>query len=119
MTFIKKISIFVSTIFLLPQVILASGGTDLGGVARLISSVLGALVPLIIGLALLFFLWGMLVYLWNGDDEDKREESKSFMLWGVIGLFVMVSVWGLVSLVANSFNFHLPGGLVPTLPNKE
>ena len=93
--------------------------SDLGGVVALLGDTLSALVPLIIGFALLAFLWGVFMYLWQGDDESKREESKKFMIWGIVGLTVMVSLWGLVSITANSLNFHLPSGLVPTLPDKE
>jgi len=61
---------------------------------------LGNLVLLIIGIALLIFLWGLLTYIMNSGDESKRKESLQYILYGLIGLFVMVAVWGLVSLLS-------------------
>jgi len=57
------------------------------------------LVPLIISLALIYFLWGVAKYIQKPD-----EKGREMILWGLIGLFVMVSVWGLVNLLGGTFN---------------
>lgn len=58
------------------------------------------LLPLIFAAALLVFLWGVFnFFVWGGGNEDKREEGKKFMLYGLIGLAVMVAVWGIVNLL--------------------
>lgn len=92
---------------------------NIGNVVSSLNRVLGYVVPIIIGFALIAFLWGVLKYLFAGSDEKQREESKQFMLWGIIGLTVMVSVWGLVSVLANVFGMYIPTGLTPSLPNKQ
>ena len=51
------------------------------------------------------FLWGVLKYVLNASD-DAKAEGKQFMLWGIIALFVMVSVWGLVNLISRSVGFQ-------------
>ncbi len=71
-----------------------------------------AIIPLIFTLAFLFFLWGMAMYIRGSDDVKKREESKKFIYWGIIGLTVMVSVWGIVKIVNTTFGF---GNTVPKL----
>jgi hypothetical protein len=71
-----------------------------------------AIIPLIFTLAFLFFLWGMVMYIRGSDDVKKREESKKFIYWGIIGLTVMISVWGIVKIVNTTFGF---GNTVPTL----
>jgi hypothetical protein len=58
-------------------------------------------IPLIFALAMLFFFWGIAKYI-RSTGTDK-EEGKKVMIWGVIALFVMVSVWGLVRLIQNEF----------------
>jgi hypothetical protein len=63
----------------------------------------GYLVPALMSLALVVFLWGIVVFIGNSGDETKREEGKKHMLWGVIGLFVMVVVWGIVALLTVIF----------------
>jgi len=61
------------------------------------------LIPIIFALALVAFFWGISVFLFNADSSDKRVEGKEIMIWGVIALFVMVSVWGLVKIIQNTF----------------
>lgn len=61
-------------------------------------------VPILIGLALVVFLWGLVKYLYAGfGDVKKIEEARNLMIWGVISLTVMVSVWGLVKVIQNTF----------------
>ena len=57
-----------------------------------VGGILRALIPVIFGLALVFFLWGLTKFIIHAADEKKREEAKSIMLWGIIALFVMASV---------------------------
>lgn len=54
-------------------------------------------------LATVSFIWGVIQYFLNAENEEKRKKGKSFMLWGIIALFVMVSVWGLVGVLSNTF----------------
>ncbi|HRH31261.1 MAG TPA: hypothetical protein PK950_01210 [Candidatus Paceibacterota bacterium] len=61
-----------------------------------------SIIPLLFALALLMFIWGVLKYVIAPDGSDDREEGRWFMIWGIVGLFVMVSVWGLVGLVSNT-----------------
>ncbi len=60
------------------------------------------LVPLIFGLALLFFLWGVLKAFVIKGDEDSRKEGKQYMIWAIVGLVVMVSLWGIVNLLSGA-----------------
>src|SRR3989344_7491315 len=73
------------------------------------------LVPLVFALALIAFLWGIFNYfIAGGADEEKRSTGKTFMIWGFVGFFVMVSVWGIVTLLVDTFGFR--GETRPTLP---
>ncbi len=60
--------------------------------------------PLIFVLAIVMFVWGVVQYVINNDEEAKKAKGKQFMIWGIIGLTVMVSVWGLVRIVGKTFN---------------
>jgi hypothetical protein len=70
------------------------------------------IVPLIMSLALLAFLWGILQYIRKGGEPAEREQARQFMLWGIIGLAVMASVWGLVRILTNTIG--VPMG-IPSL----
>jgi hypothetical protein len=61
------------------------------------------------GLALIFFFWGLARLIFSAGDEKGREDGKKIMLWGIIALFIMFSVWGIVQLLQRSlFNEVLP-----------
>jgi nitrate/nitrite transporter NarK len=53
------------------------------------------------------FVWGVVQYVINSNEEAKREKGRQFMLWGVIALFVLFAVWGLVALLGNTFNIDV------------
>jgi hypothetical protein len=76
------------------------------------SSLLKLLIPLSVGVALLLFLWGGVTIIMNAGDEAKAKEAKSRLLWGVVVLFVMVSIWGIVAFLQGDL-LYLVGGRVP------
>lgn len=102
----------VGSSFILPAIALAQ---DAGSVLQTVSNIFGYLVPILISLAVLWFFWGLVEYL-RGGGEDK-EKGKQTMIYGIIALFVMVSVWGLVGLIGNTFGIQQGGGaIIPNIP---
>lgn len=65
-----------------------------------------SVIPLIIALALVMFIWGVVQYVINSDEEAKKAKGKEFMIWGIIGLTVMFAVWGLVKIVGTTFGIE-------------
>lgn len=61
------------------------------------------LIGLLFAVALGYFLWGVLVFLMDPDNETKRGEGKQHMLWGVIGMFIMVAVYGIINIITGTF----------------
>lgn len=62
-----------------------------------------SIIPLIFSLSVVMFIWGVVQYVINSDEEAKKEKGKQFMIWGIIALTVMISVWGLVQIVGDTF----------------
>ena len=80
-----------------------SGNT---GIIGLLNTVV---VPVIFALAFLAFVWGVLkYYLFNGDDEAKRAEGRAFVLWGLLGMVLLFSVWGFVNLLLSTLGIAPP-----------
>jgi hypothetical protein len=77
----------------------------------LISSIF---IPMIFSLAFIFFLIGVIRFM-AASDNAKKQDSKKYIWYGLIGLFVMVTVWGIIKLAAGIFG--LDAG-VPYLPTK-
>ena len=77
-------------------------------------------IPLIIGLGGLYFMWGVVQYVTAGDSEEKRDSGRSMMVYGIVALFVMISVWGLVNLLADTFGLGnaLDPGKIPEVPTR-
>lgn len=67
------------------------------------ASVFKPLVGLLVALSLVYFLWGVFKYIQSVGDETKRKEGVNMMTYGIIALFVIVSVWGLVNVLKNTF----------------
>ena len=63
-----------------------------------------SVIPLIFALAVVMFVWGVVQYVINSEEEAKKAKGRQFMLWGIIALAVMVSIWGLVSILGNTFS---------------
>ncbi|MDE2172897.1 MAG: hypothetical protein KGJ33_03060 [Patescibacteria group bacterium] len=76
--------------------------------ARLIA--LGNLFTyILITIAVLYIIWHIVIYLIKGgSDEETRKKAGSSILWGIIGLFLILSVWGLVNILANTFKTASP-----------
>lgn len=73
--------------------------------------ILNMLIPVLIVLALIAFIFGVVKYLFLSQGQpDQRAEGAKFMTYGVVALFVMISVWGLVAILQNTvFGGTTPG----------
>lgn len=61
------------------------------------------LIPLVFAVALIVFLYGVYRYFIQGKgSETEREEGKKYILWAIIGFVIMVSIWGIVALLASA-----------------
>lgn len=74
------------------------------------------LVPVLFALAFIVFLYGIAkAYIFSGGDPAKVSEGHKLLMWGIIAFVVMISLWGLVNVVANTFGLY--GAPAPCLPN--
>lgn len=87
-----------------PAMVFAAAPTNLQGLIARFQDLINGLVPLAMSLAVLAFIWGLVVYIYNGSNPAKRSEGYMFMVYGIIALFVMTAMWGLVA-VLNSTIF--------------
>lgn len=71
--------------------------------------IINPLIILLFALALVYFIYGLIKYLLSPDNEEVRKSSKSQMLWGIIGMFIMVSVFGILSIIMNTFGIDNKG----------
>lgn len=88
-------------------------GSTLACVGQLIIDLINrVLVPVLFGVAFIVFLYGVAkAYIFTGDEEGVKAGHK-LILWGLIGFAVMISIWGLVNIVVNTFGLY-GGGTIP------
>ena len=93
-----------------------------------VGQLVGAATPIIAGLALLAFFWGLAMYLFSLSGGEgtaahsmygapatpqNKQRGKTIMIYGIIVLFVMVSIWGIVSILQNTFGVGSGGSIRP------
>ena len=81
-----------------------------------ISSILNTVVPVLIALGVVYFIWGVVQYVMASEEEAKKK-GRNRMIYGIIGLVVIVAMWGFVGIIQNSFG--LSGtyqGAIPCVP---
>ncbi|MBI5045840.1 MAG: hypothetical protein HZC14_02460 [Candidatus Niyogibacteria bacterium] len=69
-----------------------------------IINILNSAIPVLLTLATVVFLWGVIQFIYNADNEKKRKDGRAFIIYGLIGLFVIVSMWGLVGVLLSTFS---------------
>jgi hypothetical protein len=74
--------------------------------------IISSIVPLLFAIATVGFIWGVMQMVINPDDAEKRKQGKQYMIWGILAIFVMVSIWGLVQIITNTFGIQT---LIPQL----
>lgn len=101
----KKYSAFIAGLALLAPVIVFAQG-DLANVDTFLDNLGGLIataIPVVLGLAVLAFFWGMAKYVMAAGDEEAKKKGRETMIWGVIAIFVAVSLWGFVSVLQGAF----------------
>lgn len=80
----------------------------LGKIARVI---INPVVTLGFVVATIYFFWGVIQLIWKSDSDADRKQGQQAIMYGLIGLFVMFSVFGILHFVLDTFNL---GGQYPT-----
>lgn len=104
----------------LPVLALAQNYNDLNSSFESIIDLINTIViPLIIGVAGLYFMVGVIKYVTAGEKAESREGARNMMIWGIIALFVMISVWGLVNILVETFDLqtNLDSSDIPSIPS--
>ncbi|MBP6866164.1 MAG: hypothetical protein KBC12_01315 [Candidatus Pacebacteria bacterium] len=92
------IKAYISALMLVPVSLYAKTFKEVVDIAT--GDLATVIAELIFAVAFLFFFWGVVQYVLNPTQEAK-DKSKGYMIWGIIGLAVMFSVYGLIRLVTS------------------
>ena len=118
----SKLAPVISIVSVMPLSALAqaeSGGcsssmSNLGAIINYILCILqSSIIPILVVAAIILFIYGVVKYIAGADNEKVRKEGSMFMIYGIISLFVITSIWGLVSILTNTFGIPI---VIPQLP---
>ncbi len=74
-----------------------------------IGEIMNTLIPILIVLGVVYFVWGVISYM-IGSDEEAKKKGRDRVIYGIIGLVVIVGMWGLVKIVTNTFGLNNQAG---------
>ncbi len=93
-----------------------TAGTAIQNIIGDIKIILNAVIPVFMLAGTAVFLWGIIKYITAAGDEEKAKTAKSYIIYGLIGVLVMVTFWGIITVLANAFNVTVGGTIiVPSL----
>lgn len=87
----------------LPNIAYASVDTF---IAKVNEVIINPLILLMFALALVFFFYGIVEFLANPESDEKKTKGKSHMIWGIVGITIMMGVWFIMHLVMNTLNIE-------------
>jgi hypothetical protein len=64
------------------------------------------IILLLFGAAFVVFVWGVVVFIKDADDENNRKKSQSGIIWGIVGMVIMVSVYGIINVIAGTIGVN-------------
>lgn len=103
-----KIPLIASGLFA-PSLAFAATPQTFADLVTIIIGLINPLAALLAGVAILIFFWGIIKYIFSAGGEG-HQQGRNLIMWGVVALFVLFSVWGLARLVSSLFL----GGSAPT-----
>ena len=105
--------VIYSVLALAPALGFAQNLSTLDNILAFIQRTVRTLIPIFFGLAIVYFFWGLIKYIKAAGDPKLATEGKSIMIWGVIAIAVMASIWGLVLWLQGVFGITNVGSVTP------
>ena len=98
----KVVKIIAGSLWALPFMAFAQDAGYLNDLVKEGKTLLDNIVVFLIALAVVWFIWNVIKYTMS-DDEEKKGAAKSQMIWGIVAIAVIVSIWGLVGILQTMF----------------
>ena len=90
--------------------------TDISSLLCKLSQLLNSVIPVLIALGVVYFVWGVITYVIS-DDEEAKKKGRNRIIYGIIGLAVIIAMWGLVGILTNTFGLQNSNSSVINLPS--
>lgn len=79
---------------------------------KLITYVVNPAILLVFAAGFMVFMYGLLEFMWNLNSGEASREGKQHLVYGLLGMLIMVSVYGILKIIDDTFGFGAlsPGG---------
>ena len=75
-------------------------------IAHVDNEIINPIIYLLFALALVYFLFGALQFILGQDNEEQKTTGKQHMIWGIIGIVIMMGVFGIMHLILATFDIR-------------
>ena len=94
---------FLSALGFLAPAGVALAANNLFDVTDTVGRLIGVVTTILVSIAVVILIYGIISYVIAGGDEEKAAKARSTIIYGVIGLFVIIAMWGLANILKNTF----------------
>jgi hypothetical protein len=110
----KFISIFSLALFfpLFAFAATTCTGNGLGKLICQIGQLLNSIIPILVALGVVYFIWGVIQYM-TADGEEDKKKGRERIVYGLVGFAIIIGLWGLVNILINTFNLSAGAPNVP------
>lgn len=77
-------------------------------ISNINTQIIKPIILLLFVLALVLFFWGLADFIRGGDNEEAKKTGREHMMWGIVGIFIMVGAWGIILIVLKTFGITSP-----------
>jgi hypothetical protein len=82
-----------------------NGASNLVG--KFVTYIIDPAILVVFALGFFLFIWGLVEFLYKLNQGGDNKEGKQHMIWGIVGMLIMVSVYGIVALMDNTFSLNI------------
>jgi hypothetical protein len=68
-------------------------------IRNILDNIVNPIISLMLAVAIIYFLWGVFEFVRNAESSEERKKGGQHMLWGALGLFIMVTAYGILNLI--------------------
>lgn len=86
-----------------------SADGTINGLITTAQNILEIVIPALLVIATLVFIWGVITYILAKGSEERKKQGYTLIIWGLVGLFVIVTMWGLVRVIGKTFGIEEKG----------
>lgn len=95
--------------------VVAAQVSNISSLLTLIQTIINEALPVLLAIASIVFIWGVVLYITGAGDEEKRKKGQNMIIYGLIGLFVLVAFWGIVNVAVNTLGLNVTPPTPPAI----